>query len=175
MMIDGEGGRQRGLHKNSITRSSIRMHGWDYNQGSKMRVFEKPWTEEEWAKEIASGRVPSETTLPEPLRQITYDTPESGMCQISSPDDMGYRRFVIDDGSHRTNAMQVFGCLFVFCFFCRSVVYYDTALVAETYEGGPCFGYQAVESLLLLTAGNDRGGAPSGKEAVRQGYFVARR
>jgi len=111
-----------------------------------MRVFEKPWTEEEWAKEIASGRVPSGTPLPEPLRKMTYDTPESGMCQISSPDDMKYRRFVVDDGSHRTNAMQVFGCLFFVFFF--AVLFIMTAFVAETYEGGPCFGYQAVDALL---------------------------
>ena len=157
MMIDGEGGRQCGIHKNSVTRKSIRTNGWDYNQGSKMRVFERPWTEEEWAHEIEAGRVPQDTAMPTPLRNQAYPTPESGMAQIIC-EDMKYRRFIVDDGSHRTFAMQVpsftFFFFFSFSFFfsCSSVVYCLLWLQEMIKEKHPMALEICARGILLLDA-----------------------
>jgi hypothetical protein len=95
----------RGLHLNSVVDKSIRKNGWDYSRGSNMRLIEKPWTVEAWEAEISSARVPSGTERPVLLRLSKWAIGPNGTARITAP-DMKHRRFVLDDGNHRTNAMQ---------------------------------------------------------------------
>jgi hypothetical protein len=104
---DGEraGTRQRGLHLNSVVNKSVRSKGWKYDQGTKMRVMELVWNQDKWDDEIAQGKVPSGTPMPRPLCSMEFEPAENGV-PIIKMDDMKYRRFIVDDGSHRTNAMH---------------------------------------------------------------------
>jgi hypothetical protein len=95
----------RGLHLNSKVDQSIRKDGFDYNRGGVLRLIEKPWTEEAWQVEISAGRVPADQERPVLLRRTKWQKGTNGTARISCP-DMKYRRFVLDDGNHRTDCLQ---------------------------------------------------------------------
>jgi len=95
----------RGLHVNSVVDQSIRKDGYDYNRGGVLRLIEKPWTEEAWQAEIAAGRVPPGKDRPVLLRRTQWQKGTNGTARISCP-DMEFRRFVLDDGNHRTDCLQ---------------------------------------------------------------------
>jgi len=96
----------RGLHLNSVVERSIRTNGWDYNSGSTLRLIEKKWTDEAWTAEITAGRVPSGTERPVLLRLTKWAVGTNGTARICAP-DMVHRRFILDDGHHRTAAMRL--------------------------------------------------------------------
>ena len=101
----GHQNQGRGLHLNSVVDKSIRTNGWDYSRGSTMRLIELQWSVEAWEAEISSGRVPSGTERPVLLRLSKWAIGPNGTARITAP-DMEHRRFILDDGNHRTNAMQ---------------------------------------------------------------------
>ena len=101
----GHQNQGRGLHLNSVVDKSLRKNGWDYTRGSTMRLIELLWTKEEWQAEITSGRVPSDVEMPILLKLSKWEVGANGTPRICAP-DMQYRRFMVDDGNHRTHAMQ---------------------------------------------------------------------
>jgi hypothetical protein len=109
MAIKDEGMRQRGLHDHSITETSIRTNGWNYDQGAPVRMIEKPWDNDEWRDFIAAGSVPTGTPKPISLRHMDWPSESDGSLphvkheciQTTQP-----RRFFLDDGSHRATAMH---------------------------------------------------------------------
>jgi hypothetical protein len=105
MAIDNTGTRQRGVHDQSVCAESIRTAGWMYTAGTNMRVIELEWSKPEWAAEIEAGRIPQGTDQPSLLRLSSYEPEAHGMATIKC-EHMKFRRFAIDDGSHRTAAMQ---------------------------------------------------------------------
>lgn len=104
MAIDG-GSRQRGIHDNSISGKSVRDSGWKYDKGP-LKVYEMGWSAEEWAAEIASGRIPECTEIPTLLSLQTWELPEGSSIAQINPPDMEHRRFFVEDGNHRTHEMH---------------------------------------------------------------------
>ena len=109
LIIDNAGTRQRGTHQAGVTETSIRSIGYQYDRGTMMRAWEKPWTDEAWLAEIEAGRVPNGTKMPVVIKKGDYPPSANGLPQIQDTDeqkDMKFRRFIVDDGNHRTTTMH---------------------------------------------------------------------
>ena len=109
LIIDNEGTRQRGTHQAGVTETSIRTIGYQYDRGTMMRAWEKPWTDDAWLSEIEAGRVPDGTKMPVVIKKGDYPPSANGLPQIQDTDeqkDMQFRRFTVDDGNHRTTTMH---------------------------------------------------------------------